>query len=166
MGFYTSHFIWHTFAHCLGGMTACASFIGGGVFDRFPRLRAGFLEANCSWAPWLIERLEDHFDDYDGRYLLSLEREVPEYFVDNCFVSAESGERALRHYIAEFGDDNVVFSTDYPHADCKFPHAVDRFLTLPISEDSKRKILWDNCARLYDLDPVSGTAVPVHGVAQ
>ena len=47
------------------------------------------------------------------------------------------------------GNQNLVFSTDYPHADSKFPRAVERFLELPITEDDKRKILWDNCARVY-----------------
>jgi predicted TIM-barrel fold metal-dependent hydrolase len=28
---------------------------------------------------------------------------------------------------------------------------VELFLQLPISEDSKRKILWDNCATYYGL---------------
>jgi predicted TIM-barrel fold metal-dependent hydrolase len=28
---------------------------------------------------------------------------------------------------------------------------VDEFLDLPIPEASKRKILWDNCARLYGI---------------
>ena len=48
-------------------------------------------------------------------------------------------------------DDNVVFSTDYPHPDTKFPHAVEKFLELPLSDETKRKFLWDNCARLYRL---------------
>ena len=26
------------------------------------------------------------------------------------------------------GDDNIVFSTDYPHGDSDFPHAVEEFL--------------------------------------
>ena len=41
---------------------------------------------------------------------------------------------------------NVVFSTDYPHADSKYPKAVERFLELPLSSQAKRKFLWDNCA--------------------
>ena len=43
----------------------------------------------------------------------------------------------------------MVFSTDYPHNDAKYPHAIETFLTMPFSEDAKRKVLWDNCARLY-----------------
>jgi predicted TIM-barrel fold metal-dependent hydrolase len=42
-----------------------------------------------------------------------------------------------------------VYSTDYPHGDSRYPHATEGFLKLPISDEDKRKILWDNCARLY-----------------
>ena len=47
------------------------------------------------------------------------------------------------------GNAYFVFSTDYPHADSSYPHAVEIFLELTLDEQSKRKILWDNCARLY-----------------
>ena len=49
------------------------------------------------------------------------------------------------------GDDRLVFSIGFPHGDSQFPRAVESFLQLPISEDSKRKILWDNCAAYYGL---------------
>jgi predicted TIM-barrel fold metal-dependent hydrolase len=150
-GFRASLMMWHTFAHSLGPMSALVSLIGGGVFDRFPQLRAGFLEANCSWAPWLIYRLEDHYEDYVGRHEIALARRVSEYFVQNCFVSVEADEGPSDLYVQRFGDDNVAFSTDYPHPDAKFPHAVERFLSLPLSDATKRKFLWDNCARLYGL---------------
>ena len=47
--------------------------------------------------------------------------------------------------------DHLVFSTDYPHVDSRYPEAVDAFLQLPISDDTKRRILWDNCARFYSV---------------
>ena len=46
--------------------------------------------------------------------------------------------------------DCLMFSTDYPHADCKYPSSLPYFLKLPLSEDSQRKVLWDNFCRLYD----------------
>ena len=49
------------------------------------------------------------------------------------------------------GVGNVVFSTDFPHPDCKYPGAVERFLELPLPDTAKRAILWDNCARYYGL---------------
>lgn len=47
------------------------------------------------------------------------------------------------------GADQIVFSTDYPHGDSKYPEAVARFLNLAIADGEKRKILWDNCAAFY-----------------
>ncbi|MBV8950239.1 MAG: amidohydrolase family protein, partial [Actinobacteria bacterium] len=48
--------------------------------------------------------------------------------------------------------DHIVFETDFPHPDSKYPHATEHFLALPpeiISDESKRKVLWDNALDLY-----------------
>jgi predicted TIM-barrel fold metal-dependent hydrolase len=59
-------------------------------------------------------------------------------------------EELLRVVIDDIGDANIVMSVDYPHADGPFPHGLETFLALPgVSAASKRKILWDNCVRLY-----------------
>jgi hypothetical protein len=43
-------------------------------------------------------------------------------------------------------------SVDYPHADGPFPNGIATFLARnDIGADSKRRILWDNCAALYRL---------------
>ena len=74
-----------------------------------------------------------------------------EYFKRQCWVSVECDELPAE-MVTKFGlEDNVVFSTDYPHADSKYPKSVDRFLEMPLSDETKRKFLWDNCARLYGL---------------
>ena len=33
----------------------------------------------------------------------------------------------------------------------RYPHAIDTFLELPLAKESQKKVLWDNCARLYNL---------------
>ncbi|MBV1931731.1 MAG: amidohydrolase [Porticoccaceae bacterium] len=152
LGNFEMMMMWHSFSHCLGPMSAMVNMIGGGVFDRFPKLRVGFLEANCSWAPWLVHRLEDHYEDYIGRFEIKLDLKPSEYYQRNCFVSVEGDEKPAIQYVDALGDNNVVFSTDYPHPDSKFPHAADKFLTLDLPDESKRKFLWDNCARLYNID--------------
>jgi uncharacterized protein len=151
-GLYDKLMLWHTFSHSLGPMAALVSFAGGGVLERFPKLRAGFLEANCSWAPWLLARLDDHYEEYIGRFEVKLSKLPSEHFRDNCYVSVEADEKPARLVVDWMGDDNVVFSTDYPHPDSKFPHAVDKFLSMPLPDQVRRKFLWDNCARLYNLD--------------
>jgi predicted TIM-barrel fold metal-dependent hydrolase len=141
--------MWHTFGQPLGIMAVTVSLTGGGVLQRFPDLRVGLLEGNCGWAPWLLQRLDEHWEWVGDKDAPDLDRPPSEYFRRNCFLSVEADEATARYYIDWFGDENLVFSTDYPHGDSKYPKAVASFLDLPIAEDSKRRILWDNLARLY-----------------
>jgi len=144
--------MWHTFSHSLGPMAAAVSFCQGGVFQRFPKLRAGFLEGNCSWAPWLLSRMDDQYEDYVGRFEQKLDRLPSEYFKSNAYISVEADEKPTGLVVQWMGDDNIVFSTDYPHPDSKFPHAMEKFMTLALSDQNRCKLLWDNCARLYNIE--------------
>ena len=75
-----------------------------------------------------------------------------EYFRRHCWVSVDPDEDVVRYAIPAMGDDNIVISSDWPHDDSAYPCAIDTFLGLEgVSAESKRKILWDNCARLYNL---------------
>ena len=56
--------------------------------------------------------------------------------------------------VEKLGAERIVFSTDYPHGDSRYPESVEAFLTLPLSDEDKRKILWDNCARFYQIAEV------------
>lgn len=143
--------MWHTFNQPLGIMTVAVSLCSGGVFQRFPKLRAGLLEGNCGWAPWLMHRLDEHWEWVGKWEVPEVTRKPSEYFREHCFLAVEAEEPTVKDYVSWFGDDNLVFSTDYPHADSKYPHAVREFGKLPLSESSQRKILWDNWKRLYAL---------------
>jgi predicted TIM-barrel fold metal-dependent hydrolase len=122
----------------------------GGVLERFPRLKVAFLEGNCSWLPWWLHRLDDQWLKYGGGEATKLSALPSEYFKRQCFIGTDTDEELLKVVIDELGDDNIVVSTDYPHADGPFPNGVAKFLELPgVSLESKRKILWDNCVRLY-----------------
>jgi hypothetical protein len=53
-----------------------------------------------------------------------------EYFLRQCFISVDVDEDIVADVIRRIGDDNIVISTDYPHADSHWPHAVDSFMAL------------------------------------
>ena len=57
----------------------------------------------------------------------------------------------MPHFIDTFGDDKLVFSTDYPHGDSKFPHAVDAFDKLPMTDEAKAAIVSTNWSDLYKI---------------
>ena len=123
----------------------------GGILERHPTLRVAFLEGNCSWVPFLLWRMDEHWERQGDVYAPELTMAPSQYFKRRCFVSVECDEEPVKYVIDAIGDDRLVFSTDFPHGDSKFPRAVESFLGLPISEESKRKILWDDCAAYYGL---------------
>jgi predicted TIM-barrel fold metal-dependent hydrolase len=145
----------HICSHPMEQMVAAVSLIYGGVLECFPGLRVAFLEAGCGWVPFWLERMDDHYEkglvrDFGASNNLTM---LPsEYFARQCYVSADADEHMLEHVIALLGDDHIVFSTDYPHPDSKYPKAVESFLKLDgVSDASKRRILWDNPRDLYGL---------------
>ena len=52
-------FIGRAAAHPWGAMRFVASFIGGGLYDRFPTLRMGVLEGGFGWLPFWAKRLDE-----------------------------------------------------------------------------------------------------------
>lgn len=142
----------HAVSFPLELMLALASMTAGGVLERFPDLRVAFLEGNCGWLPWWLHRLDNQWKKYGGGEAVRLSALPSDYFQRQCFIGTDVDEELLARGIDAIGDDNIVVSTDYPHADGAFPHAVETFLGLEgVGQDSKRKILWDNCLRLYGL---------------
>ena len=143
------------FAQPVEQMMALGSFCGGGILERHPNLRVAILEANCSWLPWLLWRLDEAYEREADVFVPDLKMAPTEYFKRQCWVSVEPDEEPAKYAIDWVGSDKMVFSTDYPHGDSKYPEAVSSFLQLDaISNEDKRKILWDNCAGLYKLETV------------
>jgi predicted TIM-barrel fold metal-dependent hydrolase len=140
----------HSAAFSLELMMAMGALTTGGVLERYPMLRVGFLEGNCGWLPWWLNRLDDQWHKYGGGEKTALHAQPSEFFKRQCFIGTDVDEDLLGTVIDDIGDDNIVVSTDYPHADGPFPHGIDTFLEASrVSLESKRKILWDNCQRLY-----------------
>jgi uncharacterized protein len=144
------------YAQPVENMLALGALLCGGVLARHPKLKGAFLEANCSWVPWLIWRMDEGFEREGDIFMPDLHELPSTYFKRQCWVSVEPDEGPARYTIESYGCDQLVFSTDYPHGDSKYPEAVNSFLTLELSDDEKRKILWDNCARFYGVGETAG----------
>jgi predicted TIM-barrel fold metal-dependent hydrolase len=134
-------------------MFAFASLAAGGVLERHPRLRCAFLEGTCGWLPWWLWRLDEAWEKFGPGSEVQISKLPSEYFFRQCYVATDADEKVLRQVVEAVGDDNIVVSTDYPHSDGLFPHAISEFVGLEgVSDKTKSRILWDNCARLYNLD--------------
>ena len=111
-----------------------------------------FLEGNCAWLPWLLYRLDERAKLHGPLADVPLSKKPSDYFFQQCFISVDPDEYLVTDVIKRIGDETILISTDYPHIDAHFPHALDEFFEIDdISDASRRKILWDNCARLYGM---------------
>lgn len=149
---FDTHFMVHAIGHPFEQMIAMASIITGGVFERHPALRVGFLEAGCGWAPYWLERLHEHWERR-GAEVPELGRDPMEYVAKgNCFVSAEPEERGLPLAVETFGAGHVFFSSDYPHSDSAFPDAVRIVKEREdIDAETRRGLLHDAATSYYGL---------------
>jgi uncharacterized protein len=112
----------HIICHTMEMMLACMSMIWGGVVERHPRLRVGFLESGGGWiAPWL-DRMDRHFDD-QGFNDSGLKTRPSELFQRNCWISFEPVEGSLKVLADYIGPNKILWATDYPHPDGFFPGA-------------------------------------------
>ena len=65
-------------------------------------------------------------------------------------ISCDSDERALKYVVDDLKGENIVWNTDYPHPDAINPkRALPDLDAQPISDEAKRKILWDNAVKLF-----------------
>ncbi|MFM9966907.1 MAG: amidohydrolase family protein [Burkholderiales bacterium] len=138
-------------SHPWCGMRNMAALIGCGVMDRYPQLRIGTLEAGHGWLPFWMTRIDEHAhtiksaipelkkmpSDYvlSGRYFQSIE--IPE------------GEKITNSVCDMLGDEVLMYASDYPHGESHFPDSVDMFMKWNMSDERRRKMLWDNAIKLY-----------------
>src|SRR5438034_175616 len=109
-------------------------------------------EATRGWLPWWLWRLDEAWEKFGPGSEVQISQLPSQYFFRQCYVATDADEKVLKQVVEAVGDDTIVVSTDYPHSDGLFPRAMEEFVALEgVSDKTKAKILWDNCARLYNL---------------
>jgi aminocarboxymuconate-semialdehyde decarboxylase len=129
---------------------AIASLIFGGVLEKFPRLMLCFAHAG-GFAPYQIGRLE-HGYRVRPECREKISRPPSEYFKLLYFDTITHYEPALTYLIKSVGSDHVLLGSDYPYdmADFDPVHSVEELKT--VSSRDKRKVLWENAAKLLNID--------------
>lgn len=157
---YVGHANFHPIAHAIRNpvelMGAIASLTTGGVLERHPKLRAAFLEGTAGWLYWWLWRLDDQWEKFGPGCEHQLAMAPSEYFRRQCYIALDVDEEPAVDVVDKMGAEYFVVSSDYPHSDGAFPEAVSQFLSLELGDDARRKILWDNCARLYKIETPAG----------
>ena len=146
-------------ARCLGHPTSLmiemTSMMFQGVFDFFPRLRFAFLEGGIAWALFLLERMQEAYEQWSVQ-APELKRQPKEHLTSGrIFFHTDLEEDILPFAVQQLGDHVLLYASDYPHlARGKVLGVLKRFQERPdLSDEAKARILGDNARRLYKLQP-------------
>ncbi len=123
-----NRFYRHVASHWIEMQQSLIAMIIGGVFEFYPKLRVGFLEAQNSWAPGLLSRIEWDYPQYRDSHAPYLSLMPREYFRRNCWAAVEGSEPEIEATAGLIGADRMCISTDYPHFDSNFPHVSENLL--------------------------------------
>jgi predicted TIM-barrel fold metal-dependent hydrolase len=135
-------------------MSCIAFLLAGGVCERFPDAKFIFLEANGGWlVPWL-ERLDHHCRKYHWE-VPNLSLLPSEYMKRQCWISFDPDETMLRMTAESplVGADRIIWASDYPHPDAKFPGVTDELAVAldGLAFEQKRQITSESAVALYGI---------------
>src|SRR6266481_5108088 len=144
-GFAVRHVVAHTFEM----IAAATSLIMCGVCDRFPKVKFAFLESGGGWMAGWLDRMDRHFDDV-GMNDTGLTTRPSEIFKRQCFISFEPVEGTLPLLADYLGSSNILWATDYPHAD-GFPDAPNMIKRMGLPPTTLKNVLAVGAKRYYNL---------------
>jgi predicted TIM-barrel fold metal-dependent hydrolase len=132
-------------------MTAMTAIVSGGVLERHPRLRVGFLESGVGWVPYFLDRLGEHFEKR-GDWIANGWKRPPREYLERgqIFASCEPGEPLLPATIANLGDAFILYASDYPHWDSEFPESSRKLRDRQdLGPEARAAILGGNAQRFF-----------------
>lgn len=143
----------HTLSHAFAQMIQMTSMVLQGVFEAFPRLRVGFMEAGCTWAPYWLGRLDEEWEKRGALEAPKCPRKPSEYLTsDRIFYPAESSERLLGPTVEALGQAGIFYASDFPHWDHGFPGNIKELGDREdVSDATKGAILATTARRMYGL---------------
>jgi predicted TIM-barrel fold metal-dependent hydrolase len=131
-----------------------SGFIFGKVFERFPELRIVSAENDTGWIAHFMYRIDHMYGKFGTmREETKLQMKPSDYVRRNIWATFQDDAIGPMTY-KYFGEDNYMWASDFPHTDSTWPNSLkviqQDFNGVP--EEVTRKIVFDNAARLYQIE--------------
>jgi predicted TIM-barrel fold metal-dependent hydrolase len=79
-------------------------------------------------------------------------RKPSEIFREQCVIGCENEEPMLPYVQQRFGEDRVLWASDFPHFDAELPGLVGLRKRTDLTEAQRDGALWRAAASFYHLD--------------
>jgi predicted TIM-barrel fold metal-dependent hydrolase len=131
-----------------------AQLILSGVFDRFPKMKIYFAEAQGGWLAPHMDFMDEFYQRWYTWHGIKLSKQPSQYIRDHMRFSFIHDRMAmkLRNFI---GTDLLMWGSDFPHSVGTWPDSRtildELFEDVPVAE--RKKVLVDNVCEFFGLDP-------------
>jgi uncharacterized protein len=133
-------------------INALFDLIFSGVFERHAKLRIVLAESECGWLPFILQQWDYYFERFRRKESLGIDRLPSEIFNQHVYCTWLEDYSGTRQF-TWWGQDNLMWSNDYPHYNMTFPYSRENVYyhigSLP--KDVQLKLIRDNAIRLYGL---------------
>jgi len=123
-----------------------------GILHRYPRLKLVIVENEVGWVPFFLQQWDYYYRRFHESAPLPIDREPSEYFYRQVYATFFDDPVGGRTF-AWWGQDNCMWSNDYPHANSPWPNSrkvIERDLG-HLPAEVRAKLVRENVARLYGL---------------
>jgi predicted TIM-barrel fold metal-dependent hydrolase len=138
---------------CLPAFLAFVGVVGHGMLDRYRNLKVAFLEFGGEWLFYMVGRMEHYLSLWKGQMPGGdrlPEKRIHDYVKSGrIFVAPEADDAMMLEEIGLVGEDQILYSSDFPHGEGREQAANEILDRDDLSESQKRKILSDNTVRFY-----------------
>lgn len=157
MGAYRSDYAKNSSLALLGNAEAIADVIMSGICERYPTLKFVSVESGFGWLPYFVESMDWQWFNSGAAKELP-DRLLPSEYFRRQLMGTFWFERDTISRMIDLYADNVMFETDYPHptslspgpaSSAKNPKEMIEDALGGISEEIRRKVLFENAAALY-----------------
>ena len=134
----------------LSGPEFLTSILLSGACDRYPDFQFVLGECGIGWIPYVLYRIDQEYEDRLFHLNLSMK---PSELWRRQGYSTFQDEHLSQETIQAVGETNILWGSDYPHADCIWPDSpeyIGRNLG-HLDAGVRRKITCENAGKLYGL---------------
>jgi predicted TIM-barrel fold metal-dependent hydrolase len=119
----------------------------GGLFNRFPNVKAASIEVGAAWVEYCLHELDHAGSNLVERRVTTFDGELvgrpSDVFRQHCYV-APFPEEDVARLAGAIGSNRVLFGSDWPHPEgIANPAGFHEFVT-PLPEDEQRLVMRDN----------------------
>lgn len=144
----------HTQTSAMTNMANITHMVGLGVPVRFPEVDFVVQEGGLGWIPFLMRRMDDEYS-MAREDAPMLKKPPSEYIRDHFYFTSQPIEGLneptyINNIIRLFGgENNLMFSSDFPHIDFDHPDKVLHIFQQEFSDDEIRNIFAKTAERVY-----------------